>query len=266
MIGFGSNLRQDQRQSDEGPDTKHLEKKELYEMVAKNWFIPPYLSRGVTRVYLLQVHRDQVFRVTHSEIKHFEVDLTPEHQRKVQGVGHALLLRKLNILLQLNRRKPLGFTEHDLPDQSWLHRVARYVDPTSLTEFFEVPVREEPYPNTQSSPICHIYHGRQTAAKWFLRHQNVKTNRRFWEALYSVSALYRTLMNKDLTIETLQKTLQEQVEERAEMGSTLDDLISKASLTYSAILNPALKPDAVIGGSADITPDMRAELVRHAKM
>lgn len=235
-------------------------------MVNKNWFIPPYHSRGVTRVYLLKVHKDEFFRITHGEIKHFEVDLTPEHQRKVQGMGHPLLIRKLNILLGLTGRKPLGFNEYDIPDQIWLHRIARIIDPTSLTEFFEVPVRQEPFPTRHSEPISCIYHGRLTAAKMFLSHQSIKSSRRFWEALHAVSTAYRALVNKELAIEGLQKSLQEQMSERVDMGNTLDDLISKAALTYSAILNPALKPEAVIAGSASITQEMRNDLTRHSQM
>jgi hypothetical protein len=266
MIGFGENLRTDQPQSDEGADTKNLEKKELYEMVHKNWFIPPYASRGVTRDYLLKVHNNLVFRTTHGEIKHFEVDLTPEHQRKVQGMGHPVLLRKLNILLYLTGRKQLGFTEHDLPDQGWLHRMARMIDPTSLTEFFDTPVHSEPNPNTDSLNISLIYHGRLAAARWFMRHPTIKSNRRFWESLHTIGTLFRAYLNKGLAIETLERELAAQQREKADMANSLDDLISKAALTYSAILNPGLKPDAVIAGSDDITGDMRTELLRNSKL
>lgn len=266
MIGFDSQLRGDMRQMDEEADTRMLEKKELYELVSKRWFIPPYQSRGVTRDYLLKVHKDRVYRLTNGEIKHFEVELGPEHHRKAQGMGHAVLIRKLNLLLQITNRKPLGFTEHDIPDQNWLHRIARHIDPTSITEFFEVPIRLEPMVNQNSHPIACIYHGRLAAAKWFMQHQQVNSNRRFWESLHSVSNLYRALLNKDLAIECMQKELQEQQQERNIMAGNLEDLISKTSLTYTAILNPALKPDAVIGGSGDVTAGMRQELLRNSKL
>ena len=266
MIGFDIDLRNDQRQSDEEADTRRLEKKDLYEMVVMEWYLPPYQSRGVTRDYLLKVHRNRVFRISHPEIKRFEVDLTPEHQKKVQGMGHSILIRKLNLLLQLTGRNPLGFDEYDMPDQTWLHRVARVIDPTSLTEFFQVAVRPEAPPTSHSMAISCIHHGRVEAAKWFMRHQIVKSNKRFWDALHTVSTQYRALLNKDLSIEALQRDLRDQQAERAIMGNTLDDLISKASLTYAAILNPALKPEAVIAGSGDVTAEMRAELIRYSKL
>jgi hypothetical protein len=266
MIGFDENLRTDQPQSDEGPETKSLEKKDLYEMVNKQWFVPPYFSRGVTRDYLLKVYHNRVYRITHGEIKHFEVDLTPEHQRKVQGMGHAVLVRKLNILLQLTGRNQLGFTEHDLPDQGWLQRIARMIDPTSLTEFFDTPVHSEPTPTSSSLAISLIYHGRLAAARYFMRHPSIKSNRRFWESLHTIGNLFRGYLNKALAIETLERELTAQQREKMEMANNLDDLISKASLTYSAILNPNLKPDAVIGGSGDVTGDMRNELQLNAKL
>lgn len=266
MIGFDSDLRNDQRQSDEEADTRKLEKKDLYEMVVSDWYLPPFQSRGVTRDYLLQVHRNRVYRISHLDIKRFEVELTPEHQKKVQGVSHSLLIRKLNILLQLTGRRPLGFNEYDMPDQTWLHRVARVIDPTSLTEFFQTPVRPEEPAGPQSLAIVCIHHGRIEAAKWFMRHQSVKSNRRYWESLHAVSTQYRALINKDLSIEALQRDLQEQREERSMMGNNLDDLISKAALSYAAILNPALKPDAVIAGSGDVTAQMRSELIRYSKL
>jgi hypothetical protein len=266
MIGFTRELRSEEPQTDEGPETVHLEKKELYEMVDKDWFVPPYFSRGVTRDYLLKVHKNRVFRIGHSELKHFEVDLTPAHQRKVQGMGHSVLVRKLNALLSLTSRKPLGFTEHDVPDQTWLHRVARVIDPTSLTEFFEIAVRKEPQPNSDSIDISLIYHGRMAAAKWFMRHNTVKSNRRFWEALTNISGMFRGFLNKSLTIETLEKELAEQLQEKQVLANNLDDLISKAALTYCAILNPTLKPEAVIGGTADITAEMRSELHRTSRL
>lgn len=266
MIGFDRTLRGDAPSMDEELDTRNLEKKDLYEMVSETWYIPPYQSRGVTREYLLKVRRNQVYRVSTSDIKHFEVALRPEHHRKAQGMGHAVLIRKLNILLEMTHRNPLGFSEQEIPDQNWLHRVARHIDPTSLTEFFEVAITKEPAPTASSPAVVCIYHGRLAAAKWFMQHQAVNSNKRFWDSLHAVSNLHRTLLNKDLAIECLQRELAEHQRERLAMANNLEDQVSKASLTYTAILNPALKPDAVIGGSGEVSPQMRQDLLRNARL
>ena len=141
MIGFQDGLMREERQADEGADTINLQKNELYDMVGAQYFIPPYSSKGVTRDYLLKVHRNQVFRATKQEIRHFEVDLTPKQQRRHSTINNAILIRKLNTLLQATSRRPLGFDELEVPDQGWLYRIARFIDPASLIEFFEAPVR-----------------------------------------------------------------------------------------------------------------------------
>jgi hypothetical protein len=144
--------------------------------------------------------------------------------------------------------------------------VARIIDPTSLTEFFEIPVRKEPQPTNDSLDISLVYHGRMAAAKWFMRHNSVKNNRRFWDTLTNIAGLFRGFLNKSLAIETLERELAEQQQEKQALANNLEDQISKASLTYCAILNPNLKPDAVIGGTADITAEMRSELHRTSQL
>ena len=112
---------------------------ELYDAVADIWFIPPSNSKGVTREYLLQVRRDQVYRVSRVAVKQFEVNLTADMQRRASNINNSVLIRKLNYLLSTTGRKELGFTEFDVPDQTWLYRIARYIDVSSITEFFESP-------------------------------------------------------------------------------------------------------------------------------
>lgn len=266
MIGFQTELFPDDRQSDEDATTRGLEKKDLYEMVAKTYFLPPFASRGVTREYILKVNSDQVFRVTTNELRHFEVDLTSEMQRKVLGLTNAILVRKLNHLLRLRGQNPLGFTEYDVPEQAWLHRVARFIDQTSLTEFFEAPVVAEPPVHNGSHSISLIYHGRLSASKWFLRHPAIKSNRRFWDTLRSISDTYKAFISLDISIEILQRELEENQRKRTMVSHSLEDMITKASLTYTAIEYPDLKPEDVIGGSANITPHMRQQLSRNSKL
>ena len=99
MIGFQLGLKAEQPQPDEGPETLHLSKNQLYDMVNQTHMVPPLGSRGVTRDYLLRVYRDQVFRVTHHVYKHFEVDLSPLHLKKTPLVNCSMVVKKLNLLL-----------------------------------------------------------------------------------------------------------------------------------------------------------------------
>ena len=117
MIGFENELMRKKAHADEGPETRELDKRELYEVVFLRWFIPPFDSRGMTREYLLAVYNGQVFRITHSEIRHFEVDLEPKMIKRIGILNNGLLVRKINKLLDAKGERPLGFKEEEPPEQ-----------------------------------------------------------------------------------------------------------------------------------------------------
>lgn len=106
-----------QHRADEGPETKNLDKGQLYDTLGVQYYLPPLNSRGITREYLLSVHRGTAYRLPLSTLKHFEVDLTTKMVTKVGVVNNGLLVKKLNILLQSKRQPELGFDEYDPPDQ-----------------------------------------------------------------------------------------------------------------------------------------------------
>ena len=266
MIGLQMQLLGEERQPDEDLDTRSLEKKELYEMVHETYCIPPYSSKGVTRFYLIQVHKGRVFRAKKSELKYFEVELTPDMQRRVSNISNAILVRKLNVLLAKTGRVPLGFTEFDVPDQAWLYRIARYIDTTNVTEFFDTAVKPEPPLSLHSSQISRIHHGRLAAANWFFREKTVKSNKRVWEAVREISENYRCLINHRVNIEVLEKELAALVDKRNNLQHTLEDMLSKASITYTSIENPHIKPEMVLSAGDALTPQMRDILTRNARM
>ena len=122
MIGFEEEVLRDQSRADEDLDTKNLEKKTIYENLIALYSLPPYMSRGINREYLLKVHKGLVFRVTHSELRHFEVDLTPAQFKKYGVINNGLLVKKLNILLESRGQPALGFTHFEPPDQVNCHQ------------------------------------------------------------------------------------------------------------------------------------------------
>ena len=266
MIGLQASLFGEERQPDEDLDTRSLEKKELYEMINETFFIPPYTSKGVTRLYLINVHKNRVFRVKKTELKYFEVELTSEMQRRVSNISNAILVRKLNVLLQKTGRLGLGFSEFDVPDQAWLYRVARYIDSTNVSEFFEVAVKPEPPLITTSTQISRIHHGRVAAANWFFRDQTVKRNKRIWEAVREISENYRTLINHRVSIEVLEKELAALIDKRNTLQIALDDMLSKASITYTSVLDPTIRPDMILGAGDALTQQMRETLNKNARM
>src|SRR3990167_884914 len=266
MIGFKDGLIGEERQADEGADTINLQKNELYDMVGAQYFIPPYSSKGVTRDYLLKVHRNQVFRATKQEIRHFEVDLTPKQQRRHSTINNAILIRKLNTLLQATNRRPLGFDELEVPDQGWLFRIARFIDPCSLTEFFEAPVRAEPPLSASSTALSKIHHGRMAAAEWMFSSPAMKQNKKLWESLKLISETYRNMVNHRVNVEILENEYQLTREKHAMLQGNLEDLVGKAALTFSACINSSIRPDMVLSGAEGLTPQLREFLMRNAMM
>jgi hypothetical protein len=117
MIGFEDELERPGAHPDEGPDTANLEKPQLYETVKALKFLPPYGTRGTRRRYLVDVFKDSVFSVTHSELRHFEVDLENSHTKKLGVMNNGLVVRKLNLLLASRGLRPLGFSEFEPPEQ-----------------------------------------------------------------------------------------------------------------------------------------------------
>jgi hypothetical protein len=117
MIGFDLEPMSERGHASEDPETRHLDKRELYNMVGHRYYLPPCTSKGVTREYLVKVHRNQLFRVATLELKHFEVELTGPMTKRVGIQNNALLMRKLNVLLLSKGQTQLGFDEFDAPDE-----------------------------------------------------------------------------------------------------------------------------------------------------
>lgn len=272
MIGFEQEVSKESVRADEGPDTKDVEKKKLYKTLSLLYFLPPYGSRGVTRDYLLKVHRNEVFLVSNNDIKHFEVDLSPCQVKKHGVANNGLLVKKLNILLDRRKLKSLGFDHFEPPEQvrcnhkTWLYRVARFIDTTNLTEFFEKPVQAEPALTSRASNISHVYYGRLQASKYFFMAKEAKKDRRLWEALRDISDSYRTLQSQQLTIEVLQQTLQDAKANVEKQERALGDVISKTALSYLALKHPHVSADAILKGAKDKNPEVQEEVHMACKL
>ena len=117
MIGFQSAPLSERSHISEDPETSNLDKKQLYNMVAHKYYIPPYHGKGVNREYLIKVHKGLVYSVPLLTLKHFEVELTTAMTKRVGVQNNALLLKKLNILLQSRGCNELGFEEFDPPEE-----------------------------------------------------------------------------------------------------------------------------------------------------
>lgn len=260
MIGFSLDLQDISKNRPEGADTQKLQKNEVYDLVAEEYFLPPSASRGVTREYLLKVRQGEVFGVSNTNMKNFEFKLTKGQLRKSLMISNPVLVRKLNLLLESRGQKPLGFDEFNVPEQNWLYKVARYIDRTNLLEFFEDSVEFEPAPGDKSSWIVKNAYGRKYASEWLFDEDRKKQNKKLWAALRVLSEGYRMLVGSKMHVTVLEHELAETRRKVLEQESALQDLLGKAAFAYAAIENPKITADAVITNMASLPDDIRARL------
>ena len=251
---------------EEGEDTKTIKKKKLYEMISKDYFLPPIDSKGITREYLLKVRDGEVFRVTNRDYKDFEYHLDKKMQRKVGIVNNALMVRKINMFLQLKGEPPLGFTEFDLPEQNWLYTISRLIDPTNLLEFFEAPATSEPPLTNSSSELSTVYYGRLYASQWLFRLENVRRNKKLFETFEQLSEKHRNLLSLKTNADILEHDLQIAKRNVEDLDRELHDLIGKVSFTYTSIEDPNITPELVISGGSNLTGEMRDRLNLNSKL
>ena len=265
MIGFQHGLG-DVARAEEGADTVSLSKNQLYDRLLATHFLPPFLSRGVTRDYLLKVLSNEVFSVTHNIIKHFEVDLDKSHTNKTFTPNNSFVVKKLNILLEQKGQRQLGFDQNEVPESSWLYRVARFIDQTNLLEIFERAVRPEPPATANSRPIEKTYHGRVFASRYFFENPNVRSSKKIWESVRAISDAYKSLQSMIICDETLSHELEETRRRTTQMHTTLNDLVGKCAFTYSVIFNPNIRPEIVMQGGAQYTNEMKETINRASKL
>ena len=258
MIGFEEEPISEKGHPREDADTKSLDKRAFYTMVNKTYFLPPFSSRGMNREYLLKVHRGQAFRVIALDLRHFEVELTTEMNKRVGLLNNCFLVRKVNVLLTSRSQPELGFDEYDPPEEAWLYRVVRYLDPTNILEFFEAPVTQEPsFVEGKSNTIQAVHHGRIIASKYFFRLEQIRKDRKMWEQLKALSTNYRAYLCQRMLVDKMEHDLRICHQKSEELLRQLEDQISKISFTYSIVETPTIRSEMIIHSSKDLTKEMR---------
>lgn len=272
MIGFDEQPRTERGHHNEGPETKNLDKRDLYLMLQHRNYLPPMTSKGVTRDYLLKVHKLQVFTVPLIELKQFEVALTNQHTKRVGLANNALLIRKINALLKSRGLKELGFDDFDSPDevgsshQTWLFRVARFIDQGNVLEFFEAPVRAEDYAKAMKTAIGRVHFGRLKASKYFFRLAQAKRDRTLWDNLHTISSQYRAYLGQRVLLDKLERDVQAAKLKTAELGNQMDDLIGRASLTYTKMENPDFRQDLYLSNPSSLPKEHGAMVLLNSKL
>jgi len=272
MIGFEAEPLTERGHPNEDPETRHLDKRELYSMLSHKFYLPPINSRGITREYLLRVFHNNCYRVPMLTLKHFEVELTSAMTRRIGLNNNSLLVRKLNILLMMRGLPDLGFDAFDPPeevvstDKAWLYRVARYIDQSNLLEFFEKPVVDEQPANSKSHVILQVHWGRIKAAKYFFRIEQARKDRKLWESFKAISQAYKSLLCQQLIVDKLKQDLEAATLKSADLSRSIEDQISKCAFTYTSLEDPRIRPELIINGSDNMTKEVRDQILLNCQL
>ena len=73
--------------TDEPLAIKGKTKKQLHMMLSEEYCLPTIDSKGVNRYYLVGVYLGKHFRVQQMEMKRFEIELTPQQQKRTNLVN-----------------------------------------------------------------------------------------------------------------------------------------------------------------------------------
>lgn len=266
MIGFHRTERQADNRADEGPDTKPLSKQKLYTMLAEQYLLPSIDSKGVSRSYLLQVHRDQVFRVGLVEYKMFEANLIPSHFKRNGLTSLGVLVNKINRILATRRRNELGFPQHCIPEEDWLIKIARCIDPHNLMEFF---VRDiEPLVQLPNNPtnMDRIHVARTILHRQALINPGLMRNNLVYDSLLKVSELRRKQDAAEVELaEITARERRVRTEFSTHQAAVRDGIVKASTLIYS-IENPAFRPERLLGAGDPIGGDDLVRLQQIAEM
>lgn len=123
-------------------------KNQIYKLLSAQYILPDKEARGVTKAYLIQIYRNQVFRVQRNEIMEYEAHLRLEDNLKSAFASLPLSVTKLNIHLRLLGHLETGFSALVYPDEVWLSRVIRFTDPYNVIGYFKSRILNAPLPDS----------------------------------------------------------------------------------------------------------------------
>ena len=128
---------------------RKLSKHAIYKLLSATYILPDENCRAVNRRYLVRVYSHEVFRLPRLTLLEFESRLTLEEQIRSSCQSVANLVEKVDRILADNDQPRLGFEGNTLPDEQWIFRLIRYVDPFNTTGTFKRRVAGAPRPETE---------------------------------------------------------------------------------------------------------------------
>lgn len=216
-----------QRGADDEPaETKDLTKKKLHERLCSHFFLPPNEARGVTRVYLVQVFRGQVFRVPLLEMQHFMADLLKDHMKKAPYINSLDVKIKVEALLQEMGQPPLGYPEGVIPEEDWLFQVARKLDQNNSTNIF---IKTVPNAVVENIRTTQMLQAKKNAERINILTPGYDKVPAFYELLVEVWNSHKRATNKHREVLTLQRQLDQAITKRDQEAVTLKAALNQAA-------------------------------------
>ena len=262
MIGLHRPQNVNQNREAEPVETRKLSKQQLYDTLKDTYLLPGVESKGVNRVYLVQVFTGMVFRLTKQEWKRFDVDLTPRMIKRNNLVNLSYVLRKLNNLMAERGMRPLGFPEFVIPEEKWLTNIVRFIDRKNVLEFFEEAV------NPMAQPQClseQVHQARVNAHQFVFDGNNILENVHVYKAVKSISETYRRTISRRIDIEELRNNIaQSQVRLQEEEGM-LKSSIMEAGTTIVSVARGDFDPESMLS-EGDIGDTQRQELTQITRL
>lgn len=100
------------------------------------------------------VYENNFFQVRRQTLLEFESRLSLEEEARTPYLALSSIIERVNKLLLSLGHPGLGFTRSNWPDEKWLYRITRYVDPANVLGIFKRKVHGAPLPN---APVSQVY-------------------------------------------------------------------------------------------------------------
>jgi hypothetical protein len=222
------------------PEIRNLSKTQLYNSLSQTYLLPALESKGMCRTYLVGVFRAENYRLPLLEYKRLEAELTPIQQKKVNLANMAYIYRKLNALLAEMNLLPLGFPEFIIPEESWITKVARFVDRRNVMEFFESHIEGNALPRNMSE---RVHSSRMNTHQFLFGDNNLLQNKEVYETVKDISESHRRIISKRIDIEEAEHVLAQLRIKLTQEEASLKSSILRSSTTIMAIAQQNFNPD-----------------------
>lgn len=105
-----------------------------------------------------------------------------------------------------------------------------------------------------------VYQGRKVACKYLFQSKTAKENRKFWDSLREISDSFREFQNQAFSVELLRREAEKASEKSNQMRLNLEDLISKAAMSYVTLKNPAMTSATIFKATQTQDPAVEREV------